>query len=54
MNNYRNEILNEFIDRYEKVVIIKEKVKNQERFLLFCIKNFLNMDIAFIMKKQMN
>ncbi len=35
----------------KKVVIIKEKVKNQERFLLFCIKSFLNMDIAFIMKE---
>ncbi len=54
MNNYRNEILNEFIDRYEKSSYYKGKSENQERFLLFCIKSFLNMDIAFIMKKQMN
>ena len=42
MNNYRNEILNEFIDRYEKSSYYKgKKWKTKKRFLIVLqIKKF--------------
>ena len=54
MNNYRNEILNEFIDRYEKSSYYKGKSEKPRKISIVLHKSFLNMDIAFIMKKQMN
>ena len=50
MSDYRKLILTEFINRYEKAVIIKVKMIDQGKYLLYYMKDFLITEKVSLMK----